>query len=176
MKQNTPKVSGTIDQQSYLSIGRYMLSPLFKLAFIAVIALIDLAFIVLVLFQRDLVWLTFPLILSLGGIAFYRWNSKNVMKRVLASIPGIREGKRFDLDLSFDEDAIRVHNRATKLDTALAYELFGSYAETDTCIALFVKTGTYLLIPTGNCKPEEKVAMLELLKSRCSTLRKRTLL
>lgn len=169
------KVSGTIDRRSYLSIGKYMLSTGYNIAFIAVMAVLVLGLISLPILLKDLVWLLIPLMLALGGVSFYRWNRKNVINRVIASTPGIREGKSFDLDISLDEDAVRVHNRATGLDTALSYELFSSYVQTDQVLALFVKTGTYLLIPTITLPEAQKTEVLSQLRAHCPRLRQRRL-
>ena len=173
MKQESLKVSGTVSRRSYRSIGKYMPSVRYKVCFIAVVVLLDLGLIAGAIALRDVIWLLLPLSLSLAAVAFYRWNLKNVVNRVIASTPAIREGQSFDLDISLDEDAIRVHNRMTELDTALSYELFGSYAVTEDVLALFVKTGTYLLIPASNLSKEKQAEVLALLKRHCPHLRQR---
>ena len=173
MRNTMLKISGTINKGSYLSLEKYILSARYKIIYWCVVLLLDAAFLFLTFCQHDLVWLIFPVLLTLGAFAFFRWNRRNVVNRVIASTPGIREGKSFDLDLSFDEDAVRVHNRATGLDTALSYELFSSYADTKDVIALFVKTGTYLLIPGSNLDQETRKAVINLMSGKCKGLHER---
>lgn len=173
MESTSIKICGTISRRSYESIGKYMLSFKFIVLFVAVVVLLDAALLLIAWLFKDWAWMILALTLSLSALAFFRWNRKNVVASAIASTPGIREGKSFDLDISFDDDAIRVHNRATELDTALSYELFYSYVETEDCLALFVKTGTFLLVPTTNTNNETKKQILALLKNKCSTMFKR---
>ena len=167
------KLNGTISIDSYLSISKFFLSPIYKLLFMGAVILLDIGFVVLGIVQRDLTWILWIALTSLIGRYLYKQNKKNIINRTIGSIQGIRDRKTFDLDLSFDDDAIRVHNRMTGLDTALSYELFGSMAETDNCIALFVKTGTYLLVPKSNMNAEQHDGVMAILREKCPRLRTR---
>ena len=167
------KVTGTINADSYVSMEKYMMPTWLRLLFLALLVAGDGALIALTILQKDLTWLLWLAAWTALCWFLYKWIRRNILNNVLVRIPGIKEGKGFDLELSFDEDALRVHNRSTNVDTAMAWEVFGSMAETKECLALFTKTGTYLLVPKNNLPEEKKQQLTELLKKYCPGLRKR---
>jgi len=173
MYNGTFKVSGTIDLNSYISISRFLLSPGYKIAWWIVTAVINSGFIALVLIQLDLDWLLWVALVTAVSVWLYRKNLKVILGRVLGSLKDLRDGEKYKFYIDFEPDAVRIHNRTTQSDTALAYEVFSAYADTPKVIIFFVKTGTYLLVPKDKLTESDKQALLSLMKERCSGLHKR---
>lgn len=166
-------ITGTIDQESYKSMGKYMITLRTKVIFFGIMAAVIALCAGLGIYNHDLTCLLPIGLVLFFGVRIYRSLCQRIIATVISRMPEIRDGKQFDLEITFAEEAVHVYNRNTDKSTAFDYSIFNSYAETDSCVALFVKTGTYLLVPRSNMKPEQQEEMLRIMQEKCPRLRRR---
>lgn len=165
-------ITGTVTKSTYESLKTYLLSPAVKISF-AIALVVYEAWMIYQMVTVNL-WLHLVMaVLFTALIVFVFLRAQNgVIKRALENNKALRTDGIL-LTIHLEAQGIRMFNHNRGSERNLPYQDFVSYADTNRCIALFVKKGNFLMIPKDQLDAQQAEAVLAFLKAKMPKLKKR---
>lgn len=166
-------VTGRVNRSTYVSLKKYIMQPAFKIIYLCLIVVYDLVMIWQLIHDFSPANIVLLLGFTALMIFMYFFNQKSLVKRAVTSHPALKSGDGFEMTVHFEETGVRMYNHTRGSERNLPYSGFVSYADTDRCIALFVKGGNYLMVPKDNMDDALHDKVMAWMMQKCPKLHKR---